>query len=117
MRELDAQAAAIGLPVDKVFVSMHGGNDEYERAMSACLGAQQARGVSACAFGDIFLEDLRRWREANLARIGTRGLFPLWGRDTRDLVGDFLGQGFAAMICCANAAYLGREARRPPARR
>ncbi len=105
---LDAQAAAIGLPLDKVFVSEHGGNDEYERAMAACLGAHRDRGVVACAFGDIFLEDLRQWREANLARAGLRALFPLWQRDTRQLVRDFGAQGFAATVCCASA-ILGRE--------
>jgi uncharacterized protein (TIGR00290 family) len=106
---LDAQAAALGLPVDKVFVSEHGGSDEYERAMAACLGAHRERGVVACAFGDIFLEDLRQWREANLARAGLRALFPIWKRDTRQLVRDFAVQGFAATVCCADAA-LGREA-------
>jgi uncharacterized protein (TIGR00290 family) len=107
---LDAQAAAIGLPVDKVFVSEHGGNDEYEHAMAACLTAHRDRGVTACAFGDIFLEDLRRYREANLARVGLGALFPIWKRDTRQVVRDFLAHGFAATVCCVSAAYLGREA-------
>ena len=107
---LEAQAAALGLPIDEVFVRDHGSNEEYERAMAACLAAHQRRGVTACAFGDIFLQDLRQWREANLARVGLRAVFPLWQSDTRKLVGDFLGLGFSALVCCANAAYLGRDA-------
>ena len=107
---LEAQAAALGLPIEEIFVRDHGSNEEYERAMAACLTAHQRRGVTACAFGDIFLQDLRQWREANLARVGLRALFPLWQSDTRKLVGDFLGLGFSALVCCANAAYLGRDA-------
>jgi uncharacterized protein (TIGR00290 family) len=107
---LDAQADAIGLPLEKIFVSERSSNEEYEQKMSACLLAHKARGVSACAFGDIFLEDLRQWREANLARVGLRGIFPIWKMDTRALMREFLEQGFGTVICCANDAYLGEDA-------
>ena len=73
---LDQQAHAIGLPLEKIFVSRHSSNDEYQQKMSDCLLAHRARGVTACAFGDIFLEDLKHWREENLATIGLRGIFP-----------------------------------------
>jgi uncharacterized protein (TIGR00290 family) len=106
---LDAQAEAIGLPLDKVFVGEHGSNEDYERAMADCLLVHKQRGVSACGFGDIFLEDLRRWREAHLARVGMEGIFPIWQSDTHQLVQEFLAQGFATVICCANDAYLGAE--------
>src|SRR5438309_10267020 len=62
----EAQARAIGLPLEKVFMSRRSSNGEYEQKMSACLLAYQARGVTGCVFGDIFLEDLKRWREENL---------------------------------------------------
>src|SRR5579863_8616504 len=75
---LERQAESIGLPLEKVFVSGQSSNEEYEAKMSATLMAHRARGVTACAFGDIFLEDLRRWREENLAKVGLRGIFPLW---------------------------------------
>lgn len=78
-----AQAQAIGLPMETVFVSGGGSNDEYERKMSASLLAFKERGVTHVAFGDIFLEDLRRWRERQLGRIGLHGIFPLWRIDTR----------------------------------
>jgi uncharacterized protein (TIGR00290 family) len=107
---LERQAAAIGLPLEKVFVSQRSSNDEYQQKMSACLAAQKALGVTACAFGDIFLEDLKRWREENLAKIGLRGIFPLWKNDTRELIREFFTLGFGTVICCVNDAYLGEDA-------
>jgi uncharacterized protein (TIGR00290 family) len=104
-----AQARAIGLPLDIVFVD-GSSNDEYERNMSAHLLAHKEHGVSNVAFGDIFLEDLRRWREGNLARIGMRGLFPLWRHDTREVIGEFIDLGFRAIVCCVSDAYLDEAA-------
>jgi uncharacterized protein (TIGR00290 family) len=107
---LEQQAAAIGLPLEKVFVSQRSSNEEYQQKMSACLLAHQAHGVTACAFGDIFLEDLKRWREENLAKVGMHGIFPLWKNDTRELIREFFTLGFGTVICCANDAYLGESA-------
>lgn len=106
---LDAQAEAIGLPLEKVFVSQRSSNEEYQQKMSACLLAHKARGVSGCAFGDIFLEDLKRWRDENLAKIGMRGIYPIWKVDSRELIQEFFALGFRTVICCANDAYLGEE--------
>jgi uncharacterized protein (TIGR00290 family) len=107
---LDAQAQAIGLPLEKIFVSQRSSNEEYQQKMSACLQAYQARGVTGCVFGDIFLEDLRRWREGNLAQVGMHGIFPLWKIDTRELIREFFDLGFGTVICCVNDAYLGENA-------
>jgi uncharacterized protein (TIGR00290 family) len=107
---VDRQAASIGLPLEKVFLSQRSSNEEYEQKMSACLLAQKARGVATCAFGDIFLEDLRRWREENLARIGMRGIFPIWKTDSRELIREFFALGFGTVICCVNDAYLDQDA-------
>jgi uncharacterized protein (TIGR00290 family) len=107
---LEQQAAATGLPLEKVFVSERGANEEYQQKMSGCLRAHQSRGVTACAFGDIFLEDLKLWREANLARVGMHGLFPLWKTDSRELIREFFALGFGTVICCVNDAYLGQDA-------
>ena len=107
---LDLQAAAIGLPLEKVFVSERSSNVEYEQRMSQCLLAHKSNGVVACAFGDIFLEDLRTWREANLASIGMKGVFPIWKTDTHDLIGEFFDLKFGTVICCVNDAYLGEDA-------
>jgi len=107
---LDRQAESIGLPLEKVFVSRRSSNEEYQQKMSACLRAHQARGVAGCAFGDIFLEDLKRWREENLARMGMRGVFPIWKVDSHQLIREFFALGFGTVICCVNDAYLGENA-------
>lgn len=107
---LDAQARAIGLPLEKVFVSRRSSNEEYQQKMAASLQAHQARGVTACAFGDIFLEDLKAWREANLAQVGLRGIFPIWKEDSRELIREFFALGFGTVICCVNDAHLDDKA-------
>lgn len=101
-----AQARAIGLPLEVVSVREGSSNEEYEREMSACLLAQKQRGVTRVGFGDIFLADLRQWREQNLARIGLTGVFPLWKIDTRKIVGEFIELGFRSIVCCVSDAYL-----------
>ncbi len=107
---LEQQAEAIGLPLEKVFVSRGGSNAEYEERMSAALLKYKALGAETVIFGDIFLEDLRKWREDNLAKIGMKAVFPLWKRDTRELIGEFLALGFGSVICCVNDAWLGEAA-------
>ena len=106
----DQQARSIGLPLEKIFVSAGGSNDEYQKKMSECLLAHKARGVTSVVFGDIFLEDLRAWREANLAQLGLRGIFPLWKMDTREIVREFIALGFRSVICCVSDAYLDQSA-------
>ncbi len=107
---LEAQARALGLPLEKVFVSQRSSNEEYSQKMAAALTAHKARGVSACAFGDIFLQDLRLWREQNLAAVGLKGVFPLWKIDSRVLLREFLDRGFGSIICCVNDAWLDENA-------
>jgi len=103
---LEQQARSIGLPLQKVFVSRQSSNEEYQQKMSDCLLAYKAQGVTACVFGDIFLEDLRRWREENLAQIGMRGIFPIWKVDSRELIREFIALKFGSVVCCINDAYL-----------
>ena len=107
---LAAQAAAIGLPLEKIFVSQRSSNEEYQQKMGACLAAHQARGVTACAFGDIFLEDLKKWRDENLAKVGMRGIYPIWKVDSHELIREFFALKFGTMICCVNDGSLGEEA-------
>src|SRR5579872_3202721 len=89
----EMQARSIGLPLDKVFVSLRSSNEEYSQKMGERMVEYKVRGVTAVAFGDIFLEDLRAWREANLALIGLRAIFPLWKNDTHALVREFTSLG------------------------
>lgn len=102
----EMQARAIGLPLEKVFVPASSSNDVYQQRMSECLLALKSRGVTAVAFGDIFLEDLKQWREHNLAQIGLRGVFPIWKNAPRALMDEFILLGFKSLICCVSDAYL-----------
>lgn len=105
---LDMQAASIGIPLLKVRVS-EGTNEEYEKRMGSSLEGAKAEGIGHVIFGDIFLEDLREYREKNLARIGMTAVFPLWKLNTADLIRDFIHSQFRAVICCTNDAFLGEE--------
>lgn len=107
---LEKQADAIGLPLEKMFVSQRSSNEEYVQTLTGHLLAHKERGVASFAFGDIFLEDLKRWRENNLAQLGLRGLFPLWKRDTRELIREFIDLGFGSIVCCVDDAYLDETA-------
>ncbi|HEY9179555.1 MAG TPA: diphthine--ammonia ligase [Candidatus Baltobacteraceae bacterium] len=106
----ERQADAIGLPLDKVFVSQRSSNEEYALKMAERMLFYKEQGVTTVAFGDIFLEDLRKWREENLAQLGMRAIFPLWKNDTRELIREFIGLGFKSRICCINDAYLDESA-------
>jgi uncharacterized protein (TIGR00290 family) len=106
----ERQARAVDLPLDVIYLSRQSSNDEYQGKMSEYLESRKSDRVTATVFGDIFLEDLRAWREANLATIGMRGVFPLWKQDTRALIEEFLSLGFRSIICCVNDAYLNEEA-------
>lgn len=103
---LEAQARHIGLPLDKMFVSLRSTNEEYAERMRAILLRYKALGVDHVVYGDIFLQDLRRWREDNLAQAGMHGLFPLWQIDTGQLMAEFVSLGFRAVVCCVNDGYL-----------
>ncbi|MBI4226901.1 MAG: adenine nucleotide alpha hydrolase [Candidatus Omnitrophica bacterium] len=110
---LAAQARAIGLPLTEVVITAGATNAEYEAKMGAALAAAKAQGVTHCAFGDIFLEDLKRWREARLAEAGFTGLFPIWQQDTRGLIRRFLRLGFRTVVACVDpktlpASFAGR---------
>ena len=107
---LEQQARAIGLPLEKMFVSQRSSNEEYIEKMKGHLLAFKAQGVTRFAFGDIFLEDLKRWREENLARLDLLGVFPIWKENSRDLIREFIALGFGSIICCVNDAYLGEAA-------
>ena len=105
---LRRQAEALGLPLDEVLISPGASNDEYETNMGAALAALRTRfpGLGTVVFGDLFLADIRAYRERMLARIGMRGLFPLWLRDTRALAYDFVRLGYRAVLVCVDAAQL-----------
>ena len=103
---LDLQAESLGMPLEKVFISSGGSNDEYERSMRQCLVAIKKSGVRTVAYGDIFLEDLRSYREKKLGELDMKAVFPLWGADTTVLARGFIGLGFKAVVICTDSEYL-----------
>ncbi len=102
---LDQQAQAIGIPLLKVRV-YEGSNSEYEQQMAQVLVQAKSEGISHVIFGDIFLEDLRAYREQHLKQVELTAVFPLWKMDTAQLIQDFMAQGFQTLTCCTNDGYL-----------
>jgi uncharacterized protein (TIGR00290 family) len=103
---LERQAEAIGLPLEKVYISKDASNREYEARMQAVLECHRREGVISVAFGDIFLEDLRRYREKNLGQVGMRAIFPIWKKDSAELARTFIELGFKAVVVCVDARHL-----------
>ena len=108
------QAEALGLPLHEVRIPPQCLNPIYESRMEHALRAQLAEGVRTVAFGDIFLEDLREYRERNLARLNMHAIFPIWKRDTQELASEFCQRGFRAIAVCIdqkklNRSFAGRE--------
>jgi uncharacterized protein (TIGR00290 family) len=105
---LRAQAAALGLPVHPVAIPYPCPNEVYERAMGRALEHLRADGVSRVIFGDLFLEDVRAYREARMAGSGLDPTFPLWGRPTRDLAEEMVAGGLVATLVCVDPRRLSR---------
>jgi uncharacterized protein (TIGR00290 family) len=103
---LEAQADAIGLPLIKVGIPAPCPNEVYERAMEQALDAVRADGVDTVIFGDLFLEDLRAWRESKLAAVGMKGAFPIWRRDTAVLAREMIAAGVRARVVCLDPRRL-----------
>lgn len=106
---LERQAEALGFSLEKVCVKSSQSNNEYEAKMKDALISYRRKGVSAVAFGDIFLEDLRKYREKNLSRLGLKGIFPLWKRNTSELARRFIELGFKAVIACVDSRFLDKN--------
>jgi len=102
------QAQSIGLPLHEVRIPPQCGNSIYEARMEEALRIQYEAGIRTVAFGDIFLEDLRAYREKNLARIEMSALFPIWKRDTRELIRAFHESKFRAIAVCVDPKVLDR---------
>lgn len=106
---LHAQASSLGLPLEEIWIPKNSSNEIYEAQMKAVLTRYKDKGVEQVAFGDLFLQDVRSYREDRLAQIGMSGIFPLWGRDTRKLAREFIELGFRAVICCIDPSKLQKE--------
>jgi diphthamide synthase (EF-2-diphthine--ammonia ligase) len=110
---LEAQAAAAGLPLRVIEIPWPCPNEVYEARLGAFVTEQREAGVAAMAFGDLFLEDIRAYREAKLAGSGITPLFPLWGRNTAELAREMIAGGLKAHLTCVDprklpASFAGR---------
>jgi len=103
---LAKQAENLGMPLERVYIPKESSNEKYETAMKEALLRYKDKGVSAIAFGDLFLEDLKHYREHRLAEVGLKAVFPLWKRDTKVLSQEFIRLGFKAVVTCVDSQVL-----------
>lgn len=103
---LDKQAAALGLPCRKLLLPETPTMAAYEQLMASTMQELKSAGATASIFGDIFLEDLRQYRENKLAELDLQAVFPLWGVPTNELIHEFIGLGFKTITTCVNEKFL-----------
>jgi uncharacterized protein (TIGR00290 family) len=103
---LEAQAEALGLKVYPVWIPPNANNEVYEERMSQAVETLLGDGVTAVGFGDLFLEDVRAYRERMLAGTGLRPVFPIWGEDTREFSRWLVENGFQATLTCIDPRVL-----------
>ena len=103
---LEKQADKLGLPLHQVLISKDATNEEYEVKMAEAFSEYSERGIDSVVFGDLFLEDIKAYREQFLARHQMRGLFPVWKRDTSSFIKEFIELGFKAVVTCVNSKVL-----------
>jgi uncharacterized protein (TIGR00290 family) len=102
LENLHAQAESLGLPLTIARISPGSSNGQYEDAMILCLVQFAAKGIKHVICGDLFLADIREYRERLFKRVGMQGVYPLWQHDTRKLADEFIGTGYKAALCCVN---------------
>jgi len=106
---VEQQAISLDFPLEKMLVPKGVGDREYENKLLAVLEGNRNKDVSSVVFGDIFLEDVREYREQLLSKVGMKGLFPLWKRNTRELAHNFIDNGFKATVTVVDSNFLGGE--------
>jgi len=103
---LEQQAAALEVPLEVVYIPQAATNDVYQARMEAAFERYRAMGVTTIAFGDLFLADIRKYREQWLAQAGMTPIFPIWLRDTGELARQFIDRGFEAILSCVDTRVL-----------
>jgi uncharacterized protein (TIGR00290 family) len=106
---VEQQAKSIGIPLHKVFIPKTCSNEIYAAKMTEALNKFKQEGVQTVAFGDIFLEDVRKYREDNLDKLNMKGIFPIWGRNSAELARSFISLGFKSVISCINTKVLDKK--------
>jgi len=103
---LKRQAELIGIPLKIIYVPTMPTMAAYDAAMAKILTEFKNEGIEYSIFGDIFLEDLRKYREERLAEVGLKGVFPIWKRPSFELVREFIGLGFKSILVCTDESHL-----------
>jgi len=106
---LEKQAESVGCCLEKVYITPESTNEEYEKKMEEVMNKYKGLGVTKVAFGDIFLEEIRKYREKNLEKVGMEAVFPLWGRETGEIANTFIDLGFKSIITCVDTKVLGGD--------
>jgi uncharacterized protein (TIGR00290 family) len=106
---LDAQVARLQLPLQKIYFPAQVSMSDYDKTMRNAMTQLVAQDFQYGIFGDIFLEDLRAYREEKLQEVGITGVFPLWKKDTKALLKEFIALGFKAITVCVNAKLLDKS--------
>lgn len=106
---LEQQAASLQLPLHTIELSEQPGMDEYEEAVNTSYNLFKIDGFDHAIFGDIFLEDLKIYRESQLAKHNIQGIFPIWKIDSNELINEFISLGFKAIIVCVNTKFLNKS--------
>ena len=111
---LEQQAESLAIPLHTIMIPKDCSNEIYEARMREALSHFKARGITKIAFGDLFLHDVKHYRDERLTQAGMTGLYPIWMRDTDELVRTFIGLGFKAILACVDtqaidASFAGRE--------
>jgi len=103
---LEQQAASLGLPLRLVLITKGATNEEYEAKLLESVSAYSDAGIDSIVFGDLFLEDIKTYRDQFLGRHNLRGIYPVWLRDTTEFIREFVALGFKAVITCVNGEVL-----------
>lgn len=106
---LEKQAELMRIPLEKISIPENANMESYDKTMQNALQKFIEKDIKTFAFGDIFLEDLRTYREAQLSKVNAEAIFPLWKKDTRSLVAAMEDAGIVAKIICVNDKYLSKE--------
>jgi len=106
---LEVQAGSLGIPLTTIELPEEPTMPEYEKEMMKKVNWLKEQGITKSIFGDIFLEDLKKYREEKLAAAGIECIFPIWKKDTHDLMQEFIHEGFKAIVVCVNEKFLDKS--------
>jgi len=106
---LEKQAESLGIPLVKMMVPEMPTMEDYEKVMETILKDLKKQGATVSVFGDIFLEDLRKYREDKLTQLNLKGVFPLWKMPTKEVIREFIDLGFKTIVTCVNEKFLDKS--------